>query len=39
MFRELWAQVKDKTRTLAQFKAWAKFAISDHRPIFTRLKV
>ena len=34
IFRDLWAE-----RTLAQFKAWTKFAISDHRPLFVRLKV
>ncbi len=39
MFRELWAETKTGTRTLTDFKAWTKFAVSDHRPLFVRLKV
>jgi endonuclease/exonuclease/phosphatase family metal-dependent hydrolase len=32
VFADLW-----KDRGLADFKAWTKFAISDHRPLFVRL--
>ncbi len=39
LFQDLWEQVERKERTLTQFKAFTKFAISDHRPVFTRLKV
>jgi endonuclease/exonuclease/phosphatase family metal-dependent hydrolase len=39
ILRNLWKQVEDGDRTLTDFKAWVKFAISDHRPIFVRLKV
>jgi exonuclease III len=39
IFPDLWKQKEDGVRTIAQFKAWTKFAISDHRPIFIRLKV
>jgi hypothetical protein len=38
MFKDLWAQVISKERTLTQFKAWCRWAISDHRPLFVRLK-
>ncbi|MFQ5480655.1 MAG: hypothetical protein ACE5DW_05200 [Thermodesulfobacteriota bacterium] len=38
-FADLWKQKEEGTRTLAQFKAWTRFAVSDHRPIFVRLKV
>lgn len=39
IFQDLWAQTVEGVRTLAQFKAWTKFAISDHRPLFVRLSV
>lgn len=39
VFRDLWVQTTAGTRTLSDFKAWTKFAISDHRPLFIRLKV
>lgn len=39
IFRDLWEQVRDARRTLTQFKAWTKFAISDHRPVFVRLQI
>jgi hypothetical protein len=39
VFADLWSQVESKKRTLKQFKAFTKFALSDHRPIFTRLQV
>ena len=39
LFKDLWKQVEAKKRTLAQFKAWCRWAISDHRPMFVRLKV
>ena len=38
IFKDLWQQVDNGTRTLAQFKAWTKFSMSDHRPIFVRVK-
>jgi len=39
MFKDLWSQVESKKRTLVQFKAWTKFSISDHRPVFVRVKI
>ena len=39
VFHDLWEEVKNGHRTLEQFKAWTKFAISDHRPLFVRLQV
>ena len=39
IFKDLWNQVEDGNRTLTQFKAWTKFAISDHRPVFVRVKI
>lgn len=39
VFRDLWADVSRGTRTVGDFKAWTKFAISDHRPLFVRLRV
>ncbi|HEX9692349.1 MAG TPA: endonuclease/exonuclease/phosphatase family protein [Gemmatimonadales bacterium] len=39
VFRRLWQQVEAGERTLSQFKAWTKFAISDHRPVFVRMRV
>lgn len=39
VFRDLWAEIEAGTRSMAQFKAWARFAVSDHRPMFVRLKV
>ena len=28
-----------RERSVKDFKAWTKFAVSDHRPLFVRLKV
>ncbi len=39
IFHDLWADVKTKKRTLKQFRTWINFALSDHRPLFVRLKV
>lgn len=39
MFRQLWAETETGARTLTDFKAWTKFAVSDHRPLFVRLKI
>jgi hypothetical protein len=39
MFRRLWQEKEEGLRTLTDFKAWTKFAVSDHRPLFVRLKV
>jgi len=39
VFPALWQEKEDGLRTLAEFKAWTKFAVSDHRPLFVRLKV
>ena len=39
IFKDLWNEVQNGTKTLTQFKAWTKYAISDHRPLFIRLKV
>lgn len=39
VFPELWQQVESGKRTLPDFKAYTKFAISDHRPVFVRVKV
>ena len=39
IFKDLWKQVENKERTLVQFKAFTRFAVSDHRPVFTRLVV
>jgi len=39
IFPDLWKQTETGARTLAQFKAWTRFAVSDHRPIFIRLRV
>ena len=39
VFQDLWEKVEAGNRTKVQFKAWTKFAISDHRPLFVRLKV
>jgi exonuclease III len=39
VFKDLWADVDEGVRTLKDFKAWTKFALSDHRPLFVRLKV
>lgn len=39
VFRDLWRQQLDGSRSLADFKKWTKFAVSDHRPLFVRLKV
>lgn len=36
LFKNLW---DDQTKTLSQFKAWTRFAVSDHRPLFIRLKL
>ena len=36
LFSKLW---NDQSKTVAQFKAWTRFAVSDHRPLFVRLKV
>lgn len=33
------ASTEAGTRTLTDFKAWTKFAVSDHRTLFVRLKV
>jgi exonuclease III len=39
MFRQLWQEKETGLRTMVDFKAWTKFAVSDHRPLFVRLKV
>lgn len=39
IFHDLWADVEAKKRTRKQFRAWLHFALSDHRPLFVRLKV
>jgi hypothetical protein len=39
VFPALWQEKEDGLRTLAEFKAWTKVAVSDHRPLFVRLKV
>lgn len=41
MFPDLWSQVQDPNhpRDLTDFKAWTKYAISDHRPLLVRLRV
>jgi exonuclease III len=36
LFADLWS---DPRRDLKDFKAWTRFAVSDHRPVFVRLKV
>ncbi|MFC1572627.1 endonuclease/exonuclease/phosphatase family protein [Candidatus Eisenbacteria bacterium] len=36
LFKKLW---DDASKTDVQFKAWTRFAVSDHRPLFVRLKV
>jgi exonuclease III len=36
LFKELW---DDESKTPEQFKAWTRFAVSDHRPLFVRLKL
>lgn len=38
MFRDLWQQVQRKEKRLSDFKAWTRYAISDHRPVFVRIK-
>ena len=39
LFTDLWQQKVSGQRTLGDFKAWARYAVSDHRPLFVRLKV
>jgi exonuclease III len=39
VFKDLWEDVEAGRRTLTQFKAWTKFAVSDHRPVFVRMRV
>jgi len=39
IFSDLWEKVTTGERTLQQFKAWTRFAVSDHRPLFVRLKI
>lgn len=39
IFKDLYKKVLQKELRLADFKAWTKFSISDHRPLFTRIKI
>ncbi len=39
IFQDLWNRFDGDSKQLAKFKAWTKFAVSDHRPLFVRLKV
>ncbi len=37
-FAELWKEKEEGKKTLVDFKAWTRFAISDHRPVFVRIR-
>ena len=41
IFRKLWKRFSNlsEKKRITQFKAWTKFTISDHRPLFVRIRV